>query len=670
MDTPKLWLPEGRRHYGKRRRVGNFRDWLNFVASAQLYIINVATVNSLLAAAFVSAFVFIQCYISGTRMAFSLPAYGLLALAGILSFWGRPERHAPRAGLCLAATAVLFTYVLARAATSPVEYLARTDLFMVLACLIVYFLTVRHLADRRLRVAILVVMFALVIAEVVIGAQQFAYGNEWMPFGLVRPPTGERASGMFISSIHLAGLLEALGPFALALAVWGTKTTWLRLMAGYVAIVCYFGVGITGSRGGWLSSIFSLGVFTVLGLGVIRRANRAFFPVAVYLTLLMAPLLMTGALLLGARSKMISQRMELLGRIVEVRKEGVYDVRVYNWQAALDQWRVAKWAGTGSGTHLYYGRLYRRPQLQADPEHAHGDYLEMLAEYGAIGAAGMAVFLFAHLRRGFRSYRNFVTLHADDPHRSSLELALQIGALSALSSYVAHSVVDFNLHLPGNALLFGFIFGIIANPGRSSGTPDESETKQPIKLLPRLLLPSLGLWLGIAGLPKLQGEIFCEKSRVAAREGLYDEAVKFAHRGLQTEKKNPFLYYHLGQAHRLAAMKMPRSMRKTRMEQAEKAYRAGLALFPQDEDLWIRLGQTLDALGDYKNARIAYETALQLDPNLGLLYAYYAKHLKATGREAEADEALAKAEQLTVKNLSTFLNGPLQAPDAPSEQPR
>lgn len=603
-------------------------------------------------------------------MAFSLPAYGLLALAGILSFFGRSGRQSPGTISCIAVTVVFFIYVLVRSLTSPVEYLARTDMFMVLACLIVYFLTVRHLTDRRLRVAILIVMFGLVVAEVVIGAQQFAYGNEWMPFGLVRPPTGERASGMFISSIHLAGLLEALGPFALALALWGTKKLWLRLMSGYVAIVCYFGVVITGSRGGWLSSIFSLVVFILLGLDVIRRTNRRLFPIAVYLTLLFAPLLIAGVIVLGARSKMISGRMELLGRIVEERKQGVYDVRVYNWQAALDQWREAKLAGTGSGTHLYYGRLFRRPQLQADPEHAHGDYLELLAEYGIIGAAGMVVFLLIHLRRGLRSYREFAILHAEQPYRPSIELALQVGALTAVGSYLAHSVVDFNLHLPGNALLFAFIFGVIANPARSSEAAEDPDTKGHIKLLPRLLLPSLGLWLAIAGLPKLRGEIFCERARVAVREGLYSEAVDFAERGLQTEKKNPYLYYHLGQAYRLDAMRAPRSARKERMQKAEQAFRKGLEYFPQDQDLWIRLGQTLDALGDYKNARIAYETALSWDPNLGILYAYYAKHLNAVGRENEAEEALAMGEQLSSRNLSTYLNGLLQAPDTPEEQVR
>ena len=625
-------------------------------------------VNSFLAALFASAFVFIQCYISGTRMAFSLPAYGLLALAGLLSFFGNSERI-KRAGACLAATAFLFTYVLVRAGTSPVEYLARTDMLMVLACLIVYFLTVRHFAAAHLRAAILVVMFALVVAEVIIGAQQFAYGNNWMPFGLIRPPSGQRASGMFISSIHLAGLLEALGPFALAIALWGTKKTLVRILAGYIALMCYFGVGITGSRGGWLSSIFSLGVFTCFGLDVIRRTNRALFPGAVYITFLAAPLLMTGAFLLGAQSKMIQERMVLLGKITETHKDGAYDVRIYNWQAALDQWRDAKWTGTGSGTHLYYGRLYRRPQLQADPEHAHCDYLELLAEYGIIGAAGMAFFLLAHLRRGFRGYNDLLTRHAEEPHRSSLELGLQVGALSAVSAYLAHSVVDFNLHLPGNALLFAFIFGILANPGYSPGTQEDSTTKQRGHFLPRLLLPALGLWLAVAGLPKLRGEIYCEKARVALREGLYRHAIDFANRGLQSEKKNPFLYLRLGQAHRLNAMMSPRSVRKTDLELAEKAFRSGLDLFPQDEALWIRLGQTLDALADYKNARIAYETALQLDPNLGIIYAYYAEHLKTVGREGEAEEAIAKGQRLTPKNLSTYFDTPLanEAPEASGE---
>jgi hypothetical protein len=35
-----------------------------------------------------------------------------------------------------------------------------------------------------------------------------------------------------------------------------------------------------------------------------------------------------------------------------------------------------------------------------------------------------------------------------------LDLALHVGALSACCALLAHSLVDFNLHIPSNALLF------------------------------------------------------------------------------------------------------------------------------------------------------------------------------------------------------------------------
>ena len=122
--------------------------------------------NSLLAALFASAFVFIQCYISGTRLAFSLPAYLLIALAAVLSGFAAPKNCVGKTSrICLLATAALFFYLLLRGAFSPVEYLARSDQYMILGCLAVYGLTLRHFARVEIRIAILVVMFCLAIAE-------------------------------------------------------------------------------------------------------------------------------------------------------------------------------------------------------------------------------------------------------------------------------------------------------------------------------------------------------------------------------------------------------------------------------------------------------------------------------------------------------------------------
>lgn len=623
--------------------------------------------NSLLAALFASAFVFIQCYISGTRLAFSLPAYGVLALAAILSGTASKNDASKPSRICLVTTAVFFSYLLLRAVFSPVEYLARSDFYMILGCLVVYGLTARHFTRHEIRIAILVVVFALAVAETMIGAIQFSQADSWMPFGLVRPSGQDRASGMFISSIHFAGYLEAVAPFALGMAFWGSRNLATRLLALGVAVVCYFGVVISGSRGAWLSSLFSLAVFLVLSLDLIRRTNRAKLPAAIYCSVFGSFALAIGIYFLMGQSAMIQKRMEQLGKIGDIaRPDSSYDVRIYNWQAALDQWREQPAIGTGAGTHLYYGRQFRRPELQPDPEHAHSDYLELLAEYGWIGAVGMAAFLAAHLRKGIRGYRELATHRRDEIYQPTFELAIHVGALTAVSAYLAHSVVDFNLHLPGNALLFAFIFGLLANPGPPPGEPfDPSPAEGDPWRWSRLVLPALGLCLAATGLPKLPAEILCEKARVAVRDGRLQDAITFANRGLESEKQNPFLYYHLGEAHRRRALSEPRSTRKVPLEAAEQAYRAGITLFPRDEDLWVRLGQTLDALARYPDARKAYETAISLDPNLGLLYAYYARHLQITGREADAATALARAEELSSKNMKIFLDRTLEIPTLP-----
>ncbi len=614
--------------------------------------------NSLLAALFASAFVFIQCYISGTRLAFSLPAYGVLAAAAILSGFVSKNETQRVSGGCWGGTIIFFAFLLVRGFFSPVEYLARADFYMILGCLVVYGLTVRNFARAEIRGAILAVFLILAVVEVMVGAIQFAHADSWMPFGLLRGGGQDRASGTFISSIHFAGYLEAVAPFALGMAFWGARNIALRVLLIGVAVVCYCGVAISGSRGGWLSSLFSLLVFLALSLDLIRRTNRSKLDTALYCSALGALLLPLGAYLLMGQSAMMHRRMGELANIGEVmRPDSKYDARIYNWQAALDQWRVQPLLGTGAGTHLYYGRQFRRPQLQADPEHAHSDYLELLAEYGLVGALGMAAFLAAHLRKGIRSYRELAAHRSEEIYQPTYALGIHVGALAAVSAYLAHSVVDFNLHLPGNALLFAFIFGILASPGPPpSERLDTSIPEENARHWSQLLLPALGLWLAISGAPKLRAEIFCEKARVAVRDGRLKEAVAFANRALESEQRNPFLFHHLGDAHRLLAEHESRNIRKATLDAAEQAYRAGIALFPQDEDLWVRLGQTLDALAKYADARKAYEQAIALDPNLGILHAYYAHHLRITGREAEADAALARGEALSSLILKNFLD--------------
>ena len=113
-----------------------------------------------------------------------------------------------------------------------------------------------------------------------------------------------------------------------------------------------------------------------------------------------------------------------------------------------DTWQIFlhhPFAGTGLGTlqivyppyeSLYDGRIVN---------HTHNDYLEALAETGVLGGLCCAWFLGVLFRESLKRLRQ---LH------NSFAGALQLCGLVACVGFLVHSLVDFNLHIPSNALLF------------------------------------------------------------------------------------------------------------------------------------------------------------------------------------------------------------------------
>jgi O-antigen ligase len=101
--------------------------------------------------------------------------------------------------------------------------------------------------------------------------------------------------------------------------------------------------------------------------------------------------------------------------------------------------------GAGLGTLV---AVYPRYETAYDGyvvQHVHNDYIEGLAETGmAGGICGLAFLwlLYREARNGF---------HAE---RSQFGQGLRAGAIAAVSGLLLHSFIDFNLHIPSNAVLF------------------------------------------------------------------------------------------------------------------------------------------------------------------------------------------------------------------------
>jgi putative inorganic carbon (hco3(-)) transporter len=77
--------------------------------------------------------------------------------------------------------------------------------------------------------------------------------------------------------------------------------------------------------------------------------------------------------------------------------------------------------------------------------HAHNDYLEALTETGVIGGLCCAWFIGMVLINALNGMQS---------EETSFSSVLNLSGLVACSGILVHSLVDFNLHIPANALLF------------------------------------------------------------------------------------------------------------------------------------------------------------------------------------------------------------------------
>ncbi len=609
--------------------------------------------NIFLTALLVACLTLIQCLIGGTRLVWSFPAYALVASAAVLSLvWIRRPLIKP-ARLCLLSTLLLAGYVFWRAWVSPVPYLARTDAFMIAGALLVYLLTALYVTDSRPRFWIVASLLAVAVLHVYVGLHQFRGHNGFMLFGFLREDVSWRASGLLICGNHLAGYLESLALLALSVTFWSRMRLGFKMLSGYIAGVCYLGVILSGSRGGYLSSIVSLagfGLLCIWVIGIYRRRNLSTFFLGIFAA---GFLVLCGTGYVMTHNTFIQERLKRLA-------ESSQDVRVYNWLASLDQYRLSPVVGTGAGTHLYYGRLFRRPQIQVDPVHSHGDYLELLAEYGIIGELLALFFLGTHLFNGLRSIHE-ITLrrlcNALTTARSD-SLALALGATAAVIALMAHSIVDFNMHIPGNALLFAFIFGMLGNPGTDRPERVRSWVSGPVLLRGGLAILGIATLLGISS--KYMGEVWAEQARVSLSKNDYQACIRQASEAIQADPSNFYPYFYQGEANRIIGFRMQiPGLRTVFFDRAVTAFQKSLELFPQDESLLVRLGQALDGAHRFEEAGEAYCEAIRWDPNLGLLYAYYAAHLELIGQPEAAKKCREAAARLGTENVETI--GKLEA---------
>lgn len=299
-------------------------------------------------------------------------------------------------------------------------------------------------------------LLAVATAEAVLGMVQY----------FLNPGAGQ-ATGTYINRNHFAGLMEMVLPLAVMYAAAvrrrgssrrhspaapALRACILLACAGLMLAAAIYSL----SRMGFLAALAGLFVTGALAAGAnfgprARRITGAAVVAAIALGTVFLP------------PDRLIERFAFLASADEISSDTRYEI----WRETLDLIRAYPAVGCGLGAYESVFSKYQRVAPLNTVDYAHNDYLQYLAELGLVGFLIAAAFIAAVVVSTLRA----VSVCWDPEERY-----LAVASLGAMAAIGLHSLVDFNLYMPANAMALAWIAGIgcgVENVGRraSGGWP-------------------------------------------------------------------------------------------------------------------------------------------------------------------------------------------------------
>jgi O-antigen ligase len=238
--------------------------------------------------------------------------------------------------------------------------------------------------------------------------------------------------GPYVNRNHFAGFAELVIPVALVPLVLGKVRRERLFLVALFALVPIVALLLSASRGGIVS--FAVQMVMLFLLLLIRRI-RSRHVLAGGLVVFCAVMAVSW---IGVQQ--VLQRFSGM-QAAEVTGSKRAAMREDTWRLFIDHPLLGTGLGTLEMVFPPYDSLYDGKVV----DHAHNDYVEALAETGVVGGLCCAWFLGVVLVFSLKGLAEM---------GSSFGSVLNLSGLIACSGILVHSLVDFNLHIPANALLF------------------------------------------------------------------------------------------------------------------------------------------------------------------------------------------------------------------------
>jgi O-antigen ligase len=337
------------------------------------------------------------------------------------------------------------------------SFMTRTELLKMVSYLIVFFLAAQAFRERAdlTKLAWFLVFLGFTVS--LLGIIQH-FTSEGKIYWFRELTVGGDPFGPYVNRNHFAGFVELVLPVGLALLVFRGLRSDAFSMVGLLTVVPLGALIMTGSRGGIVSLAFELAVLVLLARGRKRPEGPRIAAIAMVGLAAAALIVWMGAGKAIERFSNFHAGDVLLAR------------RTTMFRGAFHVFLDHPITGSGLGTLVAVYPHYETGYDGKVVDHAHNDYVEILAETGILGGLCCAVFFWILFREARKNFE------AEQGHFSR---ALHAGAITALAGLLLHSCVDFNLHIPSNALLFllqAYIATSRALPSESAGRRHRGRT--------------------------------------------------------------------------------------------------------------------------------------------------------------------------------------------------
>jgi O-antigen ligase len=512
-------------------------------------------------------------------------------------------------------------YAIVRCQLVEIEYPAQQLLVKIIVYAVLFFLVLHNLNRRESATAVGVTLIILGFALSAFALFQFTthYPKVWhyfKPSQYVR-----RGSGTYINPDNLGGLLAMIAPVGLAYTLMGRFSATIKVLLGYCTLAMLVGLAVSISRGAILAAGCALALFCVVLLYHRDYWRRA----------LAALVFLTG---LGFCCYREFSSIERRFASTYFNGEKLFDNRLHYWTGAIEIFRRHVWWGAGPGSFPFEFPRYRSVWAQNTMLYAHNDYLNTLCEWGVAGLGIIALAVVLLYWGGVKTWP-FVRKTANElgPAHST-KAAFVAGASFGLLALLLHSVVDFDMQTPANAIVAVTLMALLAAQRRFA---TERFWRNP-GVFGKILLMGVAAgalvyltnrevhngresyWLA-RGAPRKN----TRDTELTALKNAWDTELTALKNAYQVEPANFQTCYLLGECFRILSWQgNPGYQGQAR--QAMLWYARSMALNPRYAYTPIRYGMCLDWLDKPDEATPYFELANQLDPNSYLVAVYEGWH--------------------------------------------